>query len=71
MFLGVKTLHMDTVCLDPLQFRLVSYHGAVGRVAFSSWDIHFLIESPGDYILHYNKDKLIEGLKCQFCFQAG
>lgn len=48
MFLGVNTLHMDTDSLDPLQFRLVSYHGAVGRVAFSSWDIHLLIESLGD-----------------------
>lgn len=48
VFLGVNTLHMDTDSLDPLQFRLVSYHGAVGRVAFSSWDIHLLIESLGD-----------------------
>lgn len=71
MFLGVNTLHMGTVCLDLLQLRLVSYHGALGRVAFSSWDIHFWIESPGDYMLHYNKHKLIERLKCHFCFQAG
>lgn len=41
VFLGFNTLHMGTVSLDPLQLRLVSYHGALGSVAFSSWDIHF------------------------------
>lgn len=61
MFLGVNTLHVDVVSLNLLQFRLVSYHGAVGRVAFSSCDIHFFIESPGDCMLHCNKHKLIEG----------
>lgn len=71
MFLGVNTLHVDVVSLNLLQFRLVSYHGAVGRVAFSSWDIHFFTESPGDCMLHCNKHKLIEGLKCHFSFQAG
>lgn len=34
---GGSTLHMDTL-LGPLLFRLGSYQGAVGRVAFSSWD---------------------------------